>query len=94
MKYRKEHEKGVETKSGVRRRHEPKTNIRTEPHKTRRTFTYAMRDTSGVPVDVTRVSKSGSGNTAAEWVASGEATQRATARWVATESVPNSGGPG
>ena len=63
-------------------------NTRPEPHKTRRNYTYAMRDTSGASVDVTRVSKSGNGNTAAVWVVNGEATQRATARWVATESIP------
>ena len=80
--------KRIKAKSGVTRRHELERNTRTEPHKTRRFYTYAMRDTSGASVDVTRVSKSGSGNTAAAWVVNGEATQRATARWVATESIP------
>ena len=80
--------KEIEAKSGVTRRHELERNTRPEPHKTRRNYTYAMRDISGASVDVTRVSKSGNGNTAAVWVVSGEATQRATARWVATESIP------
>ncbi len=80
--------KEMEAKSGVTRRHELERNTRPEPHKTRRNYTYAMRDTSGASVDVTRVSKSGNGNTAAVWVVNGEATQRATARWVATESIP------
>ena len=46
-----------------------------------------MRDTSGVSVDVTRFSKSGSGNTAAECVASGEAAHMATARRVAHDEA-------
>ena len=53
-----------------------------------RAYTYAMRDPSGASVDVTRVSKSGSGKTAAEWAANGEATHNATARCVATDKIP------
>ena len=47
----------MEAKSGVTRRHELERNTRPESHKTRRNYTYAMRDISGASVDVTRVSR-------------------------------------
>ena len=74
----------MKAKSGVTRRHELERNTRTAPHKTRRIYTYAMRDTSGASVDVTRVSKSGSGNTAAEWVVNGETAVKYKKRGFAT----------